>query len=170
MSRSLKKVFYSGKKTSKEEYLIREVTPLSGKTYSGLVMVQKIGIEGNKPVLIFSLELNANDIVGRLAASMANVKLSKIKKGQVNEEEHKRLTKVVNKIKRSRIFVEDSEAPSIHEIKARARRVKAENSDLGLVVIDYIQLINNDIGKDINRDLEILAREIETPVFAISQI
>ncbi|MGM0441045.1 MAG: replicative DNA helicase [Elusimicrobiota bacterium] len=153
--------------------------PAMGKTSFGLNIAQYIGIEKNIPVGIFSLEMAAYELLNRMLCSEAQVELSRVRDGFVGSNEWSSLTYAAGRIKESNIYVDDTPNITPIEMKARARRLKANHNDLGLIVIDYIQLISGLEGRyenrqqemsQISRSLKILAKEIEVPVIAMSQL
>ncbi|MFW6134460.1 MAG: replicative DNA helicase, partial [Elusimicrobiota bacterium] len=153
--------------------------PSMGKTSFGLNIAQHIGLEKKIPVGIFSLEMSAEELLLRMLCSEAQVDSRRVRDGYVGSNEWAALTSAAGRIKESKIFIDDSPNLSSLEMKARARRLKAKYPDLGLVVVDYIQLLpGRGIESDnrqqeisyVSRNLKILAKEIEIPVIAMSQL
>jgi len=154
--------------------------PSMGKTSFGLNIAQYVGLEKKIPVGIFSLEMSVNEILMRLLCSEARVDLRRVRDGFVGSNEWAALTSAAGRIKESKIFIDDSPAVTPLEMKAKARRLKAQHPDLGLILVDYIQLVPGKSGGDsesrqqeisyVSRSLKILAKEIDIPVIAMSQL
>ena len=153
--------------------------PAMGKTAFGLNIAQHLGLEKNIPVGVFSLEMSARDLLMRILCCEAQVDMKKVRDGYIGSSEWAALTTAAGKIKESKIFIDDSPSLTPLEMKARARRLKARYPDLGLILVDYIQLMPGK-GKDsesrqqeisyVSRSLKILAKEIDVPVIAMSQL
>ncbi len=153
--------------------------PAMGKTAFGLNIAQHLGLEKNIPVGIFSLEMSARELLMRILCSEAQVDMKRVRDGYIGSSEWAALTTAAGRIKESRIFIDDSPSITPLEMKARARRLKARYPDLGLVLVDYIQLMPGK-GSDfesrqqeisyVSRSLKILAKEIDVPVIAMSQL
>lgn len=133
------------------------------------------------PVAIFSLEMSKESLVQRLICSEARVSLPKLRRGMINDKEYARVVTAISTLSEARLYIDDSPALNALEIRARARRLKGEHPDLGMVIIDYLQLmeIHGDRRRERNRQQEIseisralkaMAKEIEVPVVAISQL
>ncbi len=154
--------------------------PSMGKTSFGLNIAQYIGINKKVPVGIFSLEMSINDLMMRMICSEAQVESSRVRDGYVGKGEWTSLTTAAGKIKESKIFIDDTPGITPMEMKARARRLKAEHPDLALIVVDFLQLMPGELGRSYNnrqqeitfisRSLKILAKEIDLPVVALSQL
>jgi replicative DNA helicase len=151
--------------------------PSMGKTAFCLNIAQYVATVGQKPVAIFSLEMSRQQLVIRLLCSEARVNSTKVRTGFLDKEEWPRLTRAAGIISEAPIYIDDTPALSILDIRARARRLKAEQG-LNLVIIDYLQLIKGR-GRQENRQQEIseitrslksLAKELNAPVIAISQL
>lgn len=153
--------------------------PSMGKTSFGLNIAQHVGLEKKIPVGIFSLEMSAQEILLRILCAEARVESQRVRDGFVGSNEWAALTAAAGRIKESKIYIDDSPSITPLEMKARARRLKAENHDLGLIIVDYIQLIPGLPGgyenrqqeiSNVSRSLKVLAKEIEIPVIAMSQL
>jgi replicative DNA helicase len=163
----------------KGNLIILAARPSMGKTSFGLNIAQHIGLEKNIPVGIFSLEMSAEEILQRMLCAEAQVSLSRVRDGYIGSGEWAALTSAAGRLKESKIFIDDSASLSPMEMKARARRLKAQYPDLGLILVDYIQLmLAKSLGNEsrqqeityISRNLKILAKEIGIPVIAMSQL
>ncbi len=134
----------------------------------------------NGPVIFFSLEMSADELSARLLSNSAEVNSQKLRDGRITEEEFDRLVEHQRAISDLPLFIDDTPAISVPMIRARARRLKRQFGGLALIVIDYIQLIASPSGKksdnrvqevsEISRGLKILAKELEVPVLALSQL
>lgn len=159
------------------DLIIVAARPAMGKTSFCLNVAQNAAIRAKIPVAVFSLEMSREQLVQRLMSSEAMIDQHKIRTGRLLDEEWVRLTRAVQPLSTANMFIDDTPAISILELRARARRLKAEKG-LGLIVIDYLQLMQ--MGKrnesrqqeiaEISRSLKALARELRVPVIALSQL
>jgi len=159
------------------DLIILAARPAMGKTSFGLNIALNAAIKGKTSVAIFSLEMSREQLVQRLMSSEAMIDQHKLRTGRLQEEEWIRLTKAAQPLSTALVYIDDTPAISVLELRAKARRLKAEKG-LGLLVIDYLQLMTN--GKrtenrqqeisEISRSLKALARELNIPVLAISQL
>lgn len=151
--------------------------PSMGKTSLALNIAEYVAIEAETPVIIFSLEMSKEQLTQRLLASRARVDLSRLRKGHLSEEDWSRLTTAVGTLYEAPIYIDDTPAQTALELRAKARRWKAE---LGfkLIIVDYLQLMRGrgrtenreqEIS-DISRSLKALAKELNIPVMALSQL
>jgi len=158
--------------------IILAARPSMGKTTLALNMASKAAFNLNVPVAMFSLEMSNSELVKKIMAQESGVSLSAIQKGMISQSDWSKIKMATNKIYNSKLFLEDTSSLTIMEIRARARKLKARYPELALIVIDYIQLIssnNNDINRqqqisDISRGLKLLARELDIPIIALSQL
>jgi replicative DNA helicase len=129
------------------------------------------------PVVIFSLEMSSDQIAGRILSSYSGISSDSLRKGQLTDEQFNTLVKAVQQFKNTPIFIDDTPALTISQIRNRCRRLKRQHN-IGLVVIDYIQLIGNDKKSDsrttevgeITRGLKSIAKELGVPIIALSQL
>ena len=151
--------------------------PAMGKTSCAMNIAENAAIKARVPVGIFSLEMSKDQLVQRLLCSQGGVALHRVRSGQLSHEDWPRLTTAAGLLTRAPIMIDDSASLSLMEIRAKCRRLKAEKQ-LGLVVIDYLQLIRpshtaenrvQEIGQ-ITRGLKALAKELNLPVIALSQL
>ena len=152
--------------------------PSMGKTIFGINIAETATLNGDKPVLVFSMEMPAEAIAMRLMSSLGSIEQSKIRNGDLGDGDWPRITGVLGQLSESKLFVDDTPALTPSEVRARARRLVREHGDLGLIVIDYLQLMR--IGgrvenrtteiSEISRSLKALAKELNTPVIALSQL
>ncbi|MGE5894680.1 MAG: replicative DNA helicase [bacterium] len=151
--------------------------PSMGKTAFGLNIAQHVALNAKIPVAIFSLEMSKKQLAIRMLCSEAMVDSNKIRKGFIGKEDWPRLTTAAGKLGEAPIFIDDSSSTSVLEMRAKARRLKKEHG-LGLVLIDYLQLMRGRGNferreqeiSDISRSLKALAKELELPVIALSQL
>ena len=139
--------------------------------------MRSCSLEHGKTSVIFSLERSASEIVTRLLAAEAEVKLADMRGGRVSSEDWAKLTDTLNKVQDAPLYIDDSPNLTLMEIRAKARRLKQQHG-LDLIVLDYLQLMSS--GKKVesrqqevsefSRSLKLLAKELEVPLIAISQL
>lgn len=153
--------------------------PSMGKTAFAMNVAEYVGLETKKPVAVFSLEMADEQLVQRMMGSVGRVDQHKLRTGRLTNEDWSALTGAVERLHEAPFFVEETAGLSITELRARARRIAHENPGLGLIVVDYLQLmvIDNREGKsrveqvgEISRGLKALAKELGIPVVALSQL
>jgi replicative DNA helicase len=152
--------------------------PSMGKTAFSLNIAQHVGIQVRRPVAIFSLEMSKEQLVLRMLCAEARIDSSKLRTGFLSREDWPRLTKAAGTLSEARIYIDDTPAQSALDIRAKARRLRAELGDLSLVVIDYLQLMQGRSRSEnrqqevseITRALKALAKELQVPVVALSQL
>ena len=160
------------------ELILVAARPAMGKSAFALNIATYAATRGNAPVAIFSLEMSKEQMVNRILCSEAMVDSNKVRTGKIDDEELGKLADASGILSESKIFIDDTPGISIMEIRAKCRKLKLEQN-IGLVVIDYLQLIQGS-GKrgasreqeisEISRSLKILAKEINVPVIALSQL
>jgi replicative DNA helicase len=151
--------------------------PSMGKTAFALNVAQHIGIELREPVAIFSLEMAKEQLAFRLLCAEAMVNASSIRKGIIPKEDWHKLTSAASRLTDAPIFIDDSSSISVLELRAKARRLKMEHG-LSMVVVDYLQLMRGRKSferreqeiSEISRSLKALAKELNVPVIAVSQL
>lgn len=164
----------------KSDLVIIAARPAMGKTAFVLSVLRNAAVDHNRPVAIFSLEMSAIQMVNRLISSEAELDSEKIKKGTLAEHEWAQLVHKTAKLSKAPLFVDDTPALSILELRAKCRKLKAQH-DIQMIVIDYLQLMSGDSksGGGGNREQEIasisralkkIAKELEVPVIALSQL
>lgn len=152
--------------------------PGMGKTAFAMNIAQHVAINTTEPVAIFSLEMSKEQLGIRMLCSEGMVNSSNVKKGQISRDVWSKLTSAASRLGGAPIFIDDSSAITVLEIRAKARRLKLEHGGLGLVIIDYLQLMRSRGGferreqeiSDISRSLKALAKELKVPVIALSQL
>ncbi len=152
--------------------------PGMGKTAFAMNIAQHVGINIKEPVAIFSLEMSKEQLGIRMLCSEAMVNSSNVRKGYINKDDWPKLTSAASRLGGAPIFIDDSSSITVLEIRAKARRLKLEHGGLGLVIIDYLQLMRSRGSferreqeiSDISRSLKALAKELKVPVIALSQL
>jgi len=152
--------------------------PAMGKTTFSMNLAEFVAINDKKAVAIFSMEMPAEQLILRMFASIGRVPLNDIRSGKIREEDWPRIGMAVKTFGETKLFIDDTAALSPTEIRAKCRRLAREHGNLGLVVIDYIQLMQTGSQSDnraaeiseISRGLKQLAKEMECPVIALSQL
>ncbi len=153
--------------------------PAMGKTAFALNLAQNAAVNGHVPVAVFSLEMSKDQLVNRILCSEAMVDSNKMKTGKLEDNDWQKVAKALAPLSEAPIYIDDTPGVSITEIRAKCRRLKLEHN-LGLVVIDYLQLMQGSGKKggenrqqeisEISRSLKILAKEINVPVICLSQL
>ncbi len=154
--------------------------PAMGKTSFALGMAANAALASGspRPVLFFSLEMSQLEITQRMLCSQAKVDASRIRNGKLSADDWNRISHTVGRLAEAPIYIDDNPNISVMEIRAKARRLKSRIGDLGMVVVDYIQLMSGRSDAEsrqvevaeISRELKILARELEVPVVALAQL
>ncbi|MFC4651529.1 replicative DNA helicase [Lactococcus nasutitermitis] len=160
-----------------EELIIIAARPAVGKTAFALNIAQNIGTKQDKAVAIFSLEMGAESLVNRMIAKEGRIESQHLRTGQLTDDEWNALFIATGALSQSEIYIDDTPGIKITEIRARARKLAQESGNLGLILIDYLQLISG-TGREnrqqevseISRQLKILAKELHVPVIALSQL
>ena len=159
------------------ELVIIGARPSMGKSALALNMAENVALRDRTPVAVFTLEMSSNMCGMRMLASIARVDLAKLRKGEADQKDYYDLTKAGSALSEAPIYIDDSGGLTIDEIRAKSRRLKADKG-LGLVIVDYIQLLQPRAGiqsreqqiADISRSLKALAKELYVPVVALSQL
>ena len=154
--------------------------PSMGKTSLALNMAEHIAIEKKMPVAVFSMEMASMQLTTRLIGSVGRVDQHKMRTGQLDDDDWEKLTDSLGQLNEAPIHIDEGSALNTFEVRARARRLQRQAGQLGLIVIDYIQLMSAPIGKqtenrateisEISRSLKSLAKELHVPVVALSQL
>lgn len=161
----------------RSDLIILAARPSMGKTAFALNIAQNAAIKYNVPVAIFSLEMSKDQLAIRLMSSEAEVENQKIKTGNLSSKDWKKLADAMEVLATAPIFIDDTSGCTLTDIRAKCRRLAMEQKDLGLIVIDYLQLMEGS-SKDerlqqvskISRGLKGLARELNVPIIALSQL
>jgi replicative DNA helicase len=160
------------------ELIILAARPSMGKTAFAMNIAEHAAIEEKAPVLFVSLEMSGIELIDRMLCSLAKVNGHRMRTGTVKNEDRQRLVDKAAEISAAPMYVDDSPSRSVTEIAAAGRRIKKKEGNLGLIVIDYLQLIEPDNARDprqeqvakIARRLKGLARELEVPILCLAQL
>lgn len=162
----------------KGDLIIVAARPSMGKTTFSMNIAEYAAIKGDKPVLVFSMEMPAEQLTMRMISSLGRIDQHNLRTGKLTDEDWPRISSAVSMLSEAHMYIDDTPALTPIELRARARRVARANGGLGLVVIDYLQLMRvagksenrtNEIS-EISRSLKALAKELEVPVVALSQL
>jgi len=162
----------------RSDLIIVAARPSVGKTAFALNIAQNVGVRARETVAIFSLEMSAAQLVQRMICAEANVDAQRMRTGHLEGDDWEKLTMAIGSLSEAQIFIDDTPGITVAEIRAKCRRLKKERG-LGMILIDYLQLISGR-GKagenrqqevsEISRTLKHIARELEVPVIALSQL
>lgn len=152
--------------------------PSMGKTAFALGMATYAGLHAHRPVLVFSVEMSQLEVSQRILCAEARVDSTKVRTGRLHQGDWTQLSHAVGRLAEAPIYIDDNPNVTVMEIRAKARRLKSRIGDLGLIIIDYVQLMSGRSGaenrqvevSEISRSLKILARELNTPVVALAQL
>jgi replicative DNA helicase len=161
------------------EMIVIAARPSMGKTAFAMNIAEHVAINEKLPVAVFSLEMSSQQLVQRLLCSRARVNLKKVRDGFLGEREFSSLTSSASKLAEAKMFIDDNAGLTILELRAKARRMKAQH-DIRLIVVDYLQLLRSTSrrGQD-NRQIEIseisaglkgLAKELNIPIIVVAQL
>lgn len=176
--------FYDLDKTTsglqKSNLIILAARPSMGKTAFALNIAQNVALRTGKGVAIFSLEMSKVELMKRFLSSEAEVDGRRLTSGHLEAKDWGKITSVMDKFTNAPIYIDDTGGLNVSEIRARCRRLAMNNPDLGLIIIDYLQLMEGGTGSNpnnrnqeisaISRGLKTLARELNMPVIALSQL
>ena len=160
------------------DLIIIAARPAMGKSAFAINIATNVAIKANVPVVIFNLEMSKEQVGNRILCSEAMVDSNKIRTGQIEDEDWMKLATTLGELSEAPIYIDDTPGISIMEIRAKCRKLKIEKN-IGLIVIDYLQLIQGTGKKnasreqeisEISRSLKILAKELDVPVIALSQL
>ena len=152
--------------------------PSAGKTAFALGIASSVALQAERPVLFFSLEMSHLELTQRIICSEARVDSTRMRNGRLTESDWTKINTAIGRLADAPLWIDDNPQLTIMEIRAKARRLKSRVGDLGLVVVDYLQLMTGRSSaesrqvevSEISRGLKILARELECPVIALSQL
>lgn len=160
----------------KSDLIILAARPSVGKTSLALDIARQVGTIAKVPVGIFSLEMSADQLVDRMIAAEANLDLWRLRTGNLKDSDFTQINETMGKLSEAPIFIDDTSSANIMEMRTMARRLQAEHS-LGLIIIDYLQLMEgrgneNRVQEisEISRGLKTLAKELNIPIIALSQL
>lgn len=152
--------------------------PSMGKTSFAMNIAENVAIKGDKPVAVFSMEMPGEQLAMRMMSSLGRIDQHKVRTGNLDDDEWPRMTSAINLLADAKLFIDDTPALTPIEVRARTRRLTREHGHLGLVVLDYLQLMQspsrgeNRVAEisDISRSLKALSKELNVPVIALSQL
>ncbi len=152
--------------------------PSMGKTSFAMNIAEYVAVEKKLPVAVFSMEMPGEQLAMRMLASLGRINFNKVRTGRLADEDWPRLNSAVGLLDKAHIFVDDSAGLNSLDLRSRSRRIVRENNNLGLIVIDYLQLMqatNSNENRateisEITRSLKILAKELHIPILALSQL
>jgi replicative DNA helicase len=152
--------------------------PSMGKSAFALGMAANLGLQQGIPVAVFTLEMSKLEVAQRLMCAEARVELQRLRTGRLTNDDWPRLVKACDALTKAPVYVDDTRLTTMLEIRAKARRLKAREPKLGLVVIDYLQLMSSGANAEnrvqevsqISRSLKVIAGDLEVPVVALSQL
>ena len=161
------------------DLIVLAARPSMGKTAFALNIAENVAVNEGLPVAVFSMEMGASQLALRMVGSLGRINQSNLRTGKLGDDEWGRLSEAVDKLKTASVFIDETAALSSSELRARARRQARQCGKLGLVVVDYLQLMSGSSSSDENRATEIgeisrglkaLAKELQCPVIALSQL
>jgi replicative DNA helicase len=162
----------------KSDLVIIAGRPSMGKTSFAMNMVENAILNQDKPVLVFSMEMPANQLMIRMMASIGKIDSHNMRSGKLDESEWSRLSKASNRLKNRPLYIDDTPGISPIELRNRVRQLAREHGDIGMIMVDYLQLMNGSVPAEnrtneitqISRELKAIAREFDCPVLALSQL
>ena len=159
------------------DFIILAARPSMGKTAFALNIAQNIAIRQNVPVIIFSLEMSKVQLAQRVVCAEAEIDAQRVRMGDLQINEWEKMGAKLNDLHAAPLYIDDTAGVSVSDIRAKCRRFKMKNPNLGLILIDYLQLIEDRSSNDrnqqissISRGLKSLARELDVPIIALSQL
>jgi len=160
------------------DLIILAARPSIGKTALALNIAEHVAVDNGLPVVIFSMEMSGTQLMSRMLSSVAHVDSQKLRTGRLEDREWSDLSDGMTKLHEVPIFIDEAGALTATEVRARARRLKRQHSKLGLIVIDYLQLMSSSSDEDlramalgeITRSLKGMAKELDVPVLLLSQL
>ena len=161
----------------KSDLIILAARPSMGKTAFALNVAQNVALKGKKGVAIFSLEMPKQQLVKRMLCAEAEVEADRVRTGNLQPKDWEKIVEAMTRLSDARIYIDDTSGVTAIDIKAKCRRLMMEEKELGLIVIDYLQLMEGGNPNDrnqqisaISRSLKGLARELDVPIIALSQL
>ncbi len=163
----------------KSDLIILAARPAMGKTAFVLSLARNAAIQFNKPIAVFSLEMSSIQLVQRMISSETGIPSDKLRKGTLDETEWQKLVSMTGRLSESPIFIDDTPALSVFDLRSKCRRLKAMH-DVQMIIIDYLQLMRADVENKggnreqeistISRSLKAIAKELNVPIIALSQL
>jgi replicative DNA helicase len=161
------------------DLIVLAARPSMGKTAFALNIAENVAVQEGLPVVVFSMEMGASQLALRMVGSLGRIDQTHLRTGRLSDDEWGRLSESVDKLKNANVFIDETAALNPAELRARARRQARMCGKLGLIVVDYLQLMSGSSGSDenratelgeISRGLKALAKELQCPVIALSQL
>ena len=158
--------------------IIVAARPSMGKSGLGLCMAANLAVRAEVPTALFTLEMSKAEVTQRLMCSEAKVESQRLRTGKLGADDWPRLTAACDRLAKAPIYVDDQGSITMMEIRSKARRLKSREQDLGLIVVDYLQLMTSGSNVEsrvqevsqISRSLKVLARDLDVPILAMSQL
>jgi replicative DNA helicase len=158
--------------------VILAARPSMGKSALGLGIAANLGVRHDLPVALFTLEMSKSEVTQRMMCSEAKVESQRLRSGRLAPDDWPRLTAACDRLMKAPIYVDDTGSTTIMEVRSKARRLKSREPSLGLVIVDYLQLMTSGATAEnrvqevsqISRALKVLARDLEVPILAMSQL
>ena len=158
--------------------VILAARPSMGKSALALCMAANLGVRESTPVALFTLEMSKSEVTQRLMCSEAKVESQRVRSGKLTQEDWPRLTAACDKLMKAPIYVDDTGSITMMELRSKARRLKSREPKLGMIIVDYLQLMTSGSNPEnrvqevsqISRQLKVLARDLEVPIIALSQL
>ena len=164
----------------KGDLIVLAARPSMGKTAFALNIAEHVSVKEELPVLVFSMEMGASQLALRLVGSLGRINQQNLRTGRLADDEWGRLAEAVDKLGKVQMFIDETAALTVAELRARSRRMARQfGGTLGLIIVDYLQLMSGSGGSDenratelgeISRGLKALAKELQCPVIALSQL
>jgi replicative DNA helicase len=161
------------------DLIVLAARPSMGKTAFAINIAEHVAVQEGLPAVVFSMEMGASQLALRMVGSLGRIDQSNLRTGRLRDDEWGRLTEAVDKLSKASVFIDETAALNSSELRARARRQARQCGKLGLIVVDYLQLMSGSSSSDENRATEIgeisrglkaLAKELQCPVIALSQL
>ncbi len=158
--------------------IVMAARPSMGKSALGLGVAANLAVRRGIPVALFTLEMSKSEVTQRLMCSEAKVESQRLRTGKLSADDWPRLTAACDKLAKAPIYVDDTGSITMMEIRSKARRLKSKHPDLGLIIVDYLQLMTSGMTAEnrvqevsqISRSLKVLARDLDVPIIALSQL
>jgi replicative DNA helicase len=154
--------------------------PSMGKTAFSINIAENVALDSNKPVAVFSMEMGGTQLAMRMIGSVGRLNQHNLRTGRLQDEDWARMTHALGRLNEAPIFIDETAGLNSLELRSRARRLHRQHGELGLIVVDYLQLMTAPAGRanenrateisDISRSLKALAKELQVPVIALSQL
>ena len=158
--------------------IILAARPSMGKSALALCTAANLGVRYETPVALFTLEMSKAEVTQRLMCSEAKVESNRLRSGKLTQDDWPRLTAACDKLMKAPIYVDDTGSITMMELRSKARRMKSREPKLGLIIVDYLQLMTSGTNPEnrvqevsqISRSLKVLARDLDVPILALSQL